>query len=388
MPTLTFTPQWVKWVKPPEKGQVDYFDTWKPTERGVSFVLRVSYGGAKVWYLIYRQQGKWRRHKLGAYPALRLSDARDEAARRAEDIVEEREAARRAGRHPRFAELAADYVEHYARPHKRTWLRDRQILDKELVPVFGARPFDDISRWEMIERVKHIAATRPVWANRTLEVVRKMYNWSRNERKYAALEYNPFSGIPKPASERPRTRTLTPGELRRLWDAYGEMGTVGVAFRLMLVTGQRVGQVVAMRRQDIAGHWWTTQAGARSGVRRVYLGDMALREIKRLEAPGPWLFPSPGGSTHLRHLGKAHERVRAATGIDFRPDDLRRTVLKGVERLGVAASALTAAAPLSEAGAHPLAEERARHALQSWERELRKVLVGTAPPPLQLAIQA
>ncbi len=80
--------------------------------------------------------------------------------------------------------------------------------------------------------------------------------------------------------------------------------------------------------------------------------------------------------------------MRAATGIDFRPDDLRRTVLKGVERLGVAASALTAAAPLSEAGAHPLAEERARHALQSWERELRKVLVGTAPPPLQLAIQA
>lgn len=393
MPTLTFTTEWVKWVKPPETGQVDYFDTWKPIERGVSFVLRVSYGGTKVWHLIYRDGGRWRRHKLGNYPALRLSDARDEASRMALDIADRRETTRRerkVDRQPSFAALAADYLEQHAREHKRSWVRDRQILDRELLPYFGERAFNSVSRWDVVDRLQQIAADRPVWANRTLEVVRGMYNWSRNQRKYRALEYNPFSGILRPGVERARTRVLSPDEIAQVWEVYERMGRVGVAFKLQLITAQRSGMVLRMRSEEIDGRWWTAQGPPGGRSHRVYLTDLALEEIGALSATGGWLFPSPSGHGPMRHLGKAHERVRESSGVDFRADDLRRTACDGMGRCGISDTivALTSGRRVADFDhdAVNMRDRLVRHALELWEKTLRRTVPEqTAPLPVLIA---
>src|SRR5690349_12743479 len=72
MPTKALTVAAVDRIKPPAKGQADYFDKGFP-----GLALRVSYGGARTWVFFYRLHGgKVRRLTLGRLPGMGLADAR------------------------------------------------------------------------------------------------------------------------------------------------------------------------------------------------------------------------------------------------------------------------------------------------------------------------
>src|SRR5262249_23703804 len=72
MPARVLTVAAVARIKPPQKGQADYFDQGFP-----GLALRVSYGGAKSWIFFYRLRGgKLRRLTLGRYPSMDLAAAR------------------------------------------------------------------------------------------------------------------------------------------------------------------------------------------------------------------------------------------------------------------------------------------------------------------------
>ena len=60
MPRKNLTAKFVENVQAPKSGQVDFYDTGKP-----GFGLRVSYGGAKGWFMMRRLNGRMRRWKLG-----------------------------------------------------------------------------------------------------------------------------------------------------------------------------------------------------------------------------------------------------------------------------------------------------------------------------------
>jgi hypothetical protein len=40
---------------------------------------------------------------------------------------------------PSFQQLADRYVEEYAKPKKRTWRKDRRLLDTNLIPALGRK---------------------------------------------------------------------------------------------------------------------------------------------------------------------------------------------------------------------------------------------------------
>ena len=77
MPKKALTAASVERIKPPAKGQVDFFDQGYP-----GLALRVSYGGRKAWVFFYRLGGKLRRMSLGTYPALSLSELIKHGAQR------------------------------------------------------------------------------------------------------------------------------------------------------------------------------------------------------------------------------------------------------------------------------------------------------------------
>ena len=116
MPKVRIDTQWLERVQPPMQGRIDYFDSAK-IRRGVNFVLRVSYSGAKTWNLIYRKDGKWQRQKIGTYPPTGYDDARDMAITIADELLDSKDAEGRAKekRAPTFADLAEDYLENYAK---------------------------------------------------------------------------------------------------------------------------------------------------------------------------------------------------------------------------------------------------------------------------------
>lgn len=74
MPRASLTAASVERLKPPKFGQVEYYDRRMP-----AFGLRLSYRGAKSWFLMTRVDGRLVRITLGRYPALSLAAAREEA---------------------------------------------------------------------------------------------------------------------------------------------------------------------------------------------------------------------------------------------------------------------------------------------------------------------
>lgn len=118
-------------VKPPPRNQIDYFDT---EVSGLG--LRVSAGGKKTWFLMYRHCGRRRRLTLGSSDALEAGKARRLAKRRLAEVAMGTDPAadRRAAREAEsFAELATLYIDKHARPNKRSWREDQKMLDYDLL---------------------------------------------------------------------------------------------------------------------------------------------------------------------------------------------------------------------------------------------------------------
>ena len=71
-----FTEVGVKRMKPPPSGQFDQFEKLK---RGLTLVLRLSYGGTKAWRVLYYTDGAPHAKTLGHYPELGVAAARKKA---------------------------------------------------------------------------------------------------------------------------------------------------------------------------------------------------------------------------------------------------------------------------------------------------------------------
>src|SRR5262245_43674351 len=148
-------------------------------------VLRVSPDGGKVWSVVYRRRidGRRRRATLGAYPAIGLADARsgalDVLARvsKGNDPAGERVRAT-AGRPVTFGDLCTRYLESYAELHKRSGHQDRQMLEKDGLPLLRTRALVTLKRADIADCIQRVVARgAPIQANRLFEVIRGAFNW-------------------------------------------------------------------------------------------------------------------------------------------------------------------------------------------------------------------
>jgi integrase len=338
MPSVKLTARAVEALRPPASGQLDYWDADNP-----GFGVRISVGGRKTWVVMYRHGNVKRRLTLGTYPALSLANAREKAGKALHavqyddaDPAAEKKAERAA---ETFAELTAQYLERHAKRTKRSWRKDLQILEKDLLPRFGRRRASDITRRDIIAMLDDIIARHaPIQANRTLEVVRKLFNWAIGR---DMIEANPCYRVPKPSSENRSDRVLTEDEIRAVWRALdAETLLTAAIFKLRLLTAQRGAELLTMRWDQIANGWWTIPAKfAKNGLaHRVPLSLQTLTlldEIRRLGNGSPWVFPSADGEGHRTAIHKAHERIRRRAGVSFVPHDLRRTVASHMTSMGV-----------------------------------------------------
>jgi integrase len=390
MPTITFIARGVAGLEIPAKGRVEYFDKGTP-----GFGLRVTSSGHRSWICLYRHKGAKRRYTIGPYPQLGLADAREKArevlraAAKGEDPATQKKQERKA---ENFREMAALYVEQYAKTKKRSWRADHNIINKDLIPRFAFRKPGDITRREMLEVLKAIKSRgAPIQANRTLEVARKLFNWAINEE---LVEQNPCHNIGKLSPENQRTRVLSADEIRLLWAVLGTRSPlVAAAYRLMLSTGQRSIEVLGARREEIgADGWWTIPAGRvkNKTEHRVWLNEVArsvLAEIEPHNRYSGYLFPSRDGG-HIRWIQKTHSRVRKASGIaDFTIHDLRRTAASYMAAAGV--SRLTIQKVLNHKEREITAVydrygygPEIKQALDSWSSCLLEILLADPHTPI------
>lgn len=375
-------------IKPPSDGRVDYWD-----EDVSGLGLRVSSSGRKSWVLMYRVRGdkRLRRATLGTYPTLSLADAREDAATdlRAASKGNDPAAVRQAELQAEtFGELAEDYIERYAKKHKKSWFKDRQHLDRDLLPRFKNRKAASIKRREVIALLEDIADRgAPVGANRTLEIIRRIYNWGIEQE---IVELNPCQRIKKVGVENRRDRVLSDDEIRAVWAAFeNETARMRDLFRLRLLTAQRPGEVSRLRWEDIdlVSGWWTIPAEfSKNGLaHRVPLSQAALdilRGSSGHDDKSGWVFPSPSGKGPLRSVWRAMDNIRKHSGIKFVPHDLRRTAASrmtgdlGFTRLVVGRILNHAEASVTATYDRHSYDKEKKQALDAWGARLTEIVSG------------
>jgi integrase len=182
-----------------------------------------------------------------------------------------------------------------------------------------------------------------VEANRTFEVVRRMFNWAIEEE---ILTDNPVFKLPRPADETPRERTLTADELQTLWQGLDKaVPIVRGVFRIMLLSAQRRNEVSRMRWADLDRRegWWNIPAEL-TKTKRPYRVPLTpamiatIEEIEKLSLDPEWVFPRAEGTGPApeTNLTRPFRRLIKAAGLaHFMPHDLLHTVTSHMTAMGI-----------------------------------------------------
>src|SRR5262245_19896143 len=125
-----------------------------------------------------------------------------------------------------------------------------EIVQGGLVDTWGKRKIGEITKREIIDLLDEIVDRgSPYMANRTLSAIRRFFAWCIEKDR---LQVSPCTGIVPPAEEESRTRVLSDDEIKVFFNACDKLGyPYGQVGKLLLLTGQRRGEVAGMRRSEI-----------------------------------------------------------------------------------------------------------------------------------------
>jgi integrase len=401
----------------PEKGQRFIFDDHRDAPRG--FGLRITKAGGKAFILKYTIDGRERRKTIGDWPTWSLEAARAEAqdllrgVNKGNDPLEDK---RRRKGEPTVSELAVEWLDLHAAGLKSEQ-GIRALLGGDLVKAIGTMKVTDVRRRDVIEAIEAKAIKTPRQAAIMLTYSRKLMDYA-TDRDF--IPANPLAGL-KPSAIKvkgrrdplksvARGRVLDPDEIKSFWDnadASGLHKITALALKLVLVTGQRPGEVAGMHLDEINGRLWTIPASRRGKTdtaHTIYLTDTALQiiadaaeELIRLQArrkapASDYVFEaSPGKAIGNAALSRAVDRAHEALGAKmvepwgrWTPHDLRRTMRTGLSACKVRPDIAELTIGHTKRGIvavydqHAFDDER-RAALGAWESRLSWIIAGQDP---------
>jgi integrase len=315
----------------------------------------------KVYLLKARINGRARWFSIGEHGAPWTPDsARKEAQRlwgqirSGEDLAAVREARRK---RPSMAELCTRYLDEHAHEHKKASSAhlDERNIENHVRPFLGEMFVEEVSRAD-IDRFKRAVKdgktrnpsdTRKSGyrggklvtggsgvANRCLALLSKMFNLA--ERWGWRVEHtNPVRHVEK-YKEQKRERYLSVDELARLSDALAkalidktETPYVVAVFRLLVLTGARLSEILTLRWQDVdLQHGVLRLPDSKTGRKTVWLNTPALSVLEDLPrvAKNPFVIVGDREGAHLVNTKKPWRRICKAAGItSLRIHDLRHS---------------------------------------------------------------
>jgi integrase len=308
----------VKKLRPPSNGNRIYYD-----DEIDGFGARVTEGGAVSFILNYYIHGRERRYTIGRWPEWSADAARAEAVelraaiRKGADPLQQKALSRS---EPQVSDLAAEYIEKHALPHKRpTSVRnDRQMLDRLILPSLGKLRVTAVGRRDIEALHRSLKAT-PYRANRVLALLSSMFS--------KAVEWkwrldNPVRGIPR-FHEDEREQWLSAEQLRLLsdaLDAYPQQEAAN-AIRLLALTGAREGEVLNAEwsQFDLKRGVWTKPSHhvKQKRIEHVPLNRAALGVLSGMaqKASSPFLFPGTKGDGPRVTIRRPWVQVLKAAGM-------------------------------------------------------------------------
>lgn len=296
--------------------------------------------GRKTFVIQYRTNRRPRRLTLGPCGVLTPDIARNRARQElgkvaaGEDPAAERKAKRDAITVKELAEkFDNNHILYNPNLKASTGREYRHALKTYILPAIGKMKVAEVTRAD-VGRLHLSMHEKPYQANRTLEVVSKMFNLAE-EWGYRAEGTNPRKRIKK-YPEQKRERFLSAAELARVGQVLAEMEAERVempsaiaAVRLLALTGCRLNEIMTLQWRHVhlrAGE--LRLPDSKTAAKVVQLGQAAIDVLSGTPHVefNPWVWPGRGEAGRLTDLQPFWQRVRARAGLNgVRIHDLRHT---------------------------------------------------------------
>lgn len=326
-----FTEKYIRGLENNKKDRLEIYDSFCPY-----LGCRIGKNGQKTYFVRKKYLGRNIRVTIGKTDEVGLEFARKKAFSLLEKIqngINPNEEKYELSKEISLGIFYEEYMERHviAKTSKRNVDNSSGIYRRHLTQWKNKRLSELNMR--MIElHFNSVKKTHGIFAaNQMLTMLRHMYNkaiqWGWDGR-------NPTTGIKKFHVE-PRDRFLAPDEIQRLFAALNEEPNpvYKTFFYTLLFTGQRRGNVLSMRWDDVdfkTGVWYIarTKNGTSLRVPLVEQLTLMLKELKLQSGGTSWVFPRPfNPAEHLTEPRDVWERIKKRAQIaNLRMHDLRRTV--------------------------------------------------------------
>lgn len=311
MPRLTDLT--VKNLPLPERGHVTHWD--KPLG------VRVSPTGAKTFIVILRSG---RRHRIGRYGDITLAQARQAA----KTLKAEKTLGRLLPQNVSFAQARSEYLVDIA-----VRASTREYYERHLNRVHASK-LQDISPRDLYCILDKLPRTSRIQAIRSYNA---FFNWCI--RRYY-LDTSPCARMIVGTSAS-RSRILTDGELKRVWVAADKCGTFGVIVKLLVLTGQRRGEIAALQVNFFSDNACTLPPNlTKNGREHTFpLGSFSARIVATAimaASHSGLLFPARGNpAAPFNGWSKSKGTLDQVSGVaNWTLHDLRRTYRTVHARIG------------------------------------------------------
>lgn len=358
---------------------------WWDTELP-GFGLRTFPGGAKSWFVQFRQRGKQKRVMLGRPGEISAIDARTAARALLTNVALDGlhatpKASRKANATIRFGDYAPRFWEDYSRHWKPSTRKGNHLsIFKELVKVFGHQRVDAIRRADIL-RWRDSCVERGGAFNRTIPIMSVMMSYAE-QLGLRPRGSNPCKGTPR-YKRRKLDRFLSAREFARLAGSlheHEESHHIAVqAIRLLIYTGARRGEIEGLRWEWIQPPR-IMLPDSKTGAKIIYLNSQAQAVIEAMpdRAETGLVFPSPRADRGIA-LTIAWNSIRRHAALpDVRLHDLRHSfasvaIVDGVSLVVIGKLLGHALAETTERYAH-LADEAIAHAAKRVSGSLARCL--------------
>ena len=316
---------------PPTKRKRDVYDA---ACKGL--ILEVRATGGKTYYLRYQdKRGKTRQIRLAKESDVSLQQARQLADKARNKIAmgvdpcEEKAAVKAV---PTFAQFAARYLE-FVQGYKRSWQTDESLLRNHLLPRFGKKYLDEITRDDVLRmhRARLEEGAKPGSANCLLILLRAMFNLALRW-EIPHLHANPTKGVPLYEENNQRDRYLSSDEAQRLYQAVcaSESPMLRYIVPMLILTGARKREVLDARWEDldVVNRRWRIAMTKSGKARHVPLSDGALQVLQLVPrlSDCAWVFANPATRKPFVSIFYAWNTARTRAGLaDVRIHDLRHS---------------------------------------------------------------
>lgn len=419
--TKTLTDKTIQNLKAPTgKVQGEVYDRLVP-----GFGIRVG-AKTKTFFLFARvlHLGEWKpvRIKLGRYPALPLTDARN--------LAREYSTLAAAGKDPRRSKadtarqlveasrdtfgvlaaafLAAGEATGTTKKTKGPWRAKTAASYKLGLSYFGAwddRPVAEIDRRMVQDAIDRIAVDAgDASAGSACRTLSAFFSWLIRR---DVVAFSPVVGVEAPAPVA-RERYLNDAELAAIWEACD--GTeIGAAFRLLILTGQRLNEIARLRWDEVdlqnkrirlsgdrTKNGLPHDVPLSSPALAIIEERLAARAERKEKEPCEFVFTT-NGRTPVSGFSKAKAFIDAQLDAksdddeplipDWRLHDFRRTMVTQMNDMGIAPHVVEAcvnhvsgSAKAGVAGVYNRAEylKERTTALNAWAAKVAS-LTGNSP---------